>query len=104
MPHFPRFLLAIATSLEYPCFLDSRAYIDLRLIAGFPALFVDLRDQASISHVFYPGSSASSISRVFPAGAIIVFFFVTRLELSLSWSAHLSSAYTHLFGFKTDIG
>src|SRR6218665_3799789 len=39
---FPRFLSIYAidmiygTSLEYPRFMDSRAFIDLRLIAGFP--------------------------------------------------------------------
>jgi len=71
--------------------LDSRAFIDLRLIAGFPALFVVLRDQASIFRVFYPGSSASSISRVFHAGATLLSSSSIRYSIGAIASLERSS-------------
>src|SRR6218665_973605 len=38
LPVFPRFLSIYDASLEYPRLLDSRVFIDLRLIAEFPRL------------------------------------------------------------------
>src|SRR6218665_417292 len=87
---FPRFLLAFATSLEYPrIFLFCQSTPRRWNTRGcwIPALlstcvslqssraFVDLRDQASISRVY-------DLPRLSRWSYIIEFFCVTRLNLS----------------------
>src|SRR6218665_3699797 len=82
---FPRFLSIYVVSSDFPRFRRSSGYL------SFPRFLRSARSSRS---------PASSISRVFHAGAIIEFFYVTRLEQSLSWIAHLSSDYTNSPGLS----
>src|SRR6218665_2004338 len=73
---FPRFSLAFATSLDFPRFLSTYAVsLEIPALSGFPALSVDyVAGIPALSSIcgIKPRSPASTISRVFHAGAILI--------------------------------